>query len=1447
MPVVRERRPRVAGLLRPVLAFLLAGFVAAAVPAAAGGPAVRYEAAGDGTATLTVRSPGPAWVTNDAGEVFPEIEGFGRLEQPAAVDLPARVERVALDPGAELTVLSVDVEWAEGLVPGTLAAFPARDPRRPAADLAAIEGFWPAEVVRVVRTDGAFRTLRFAELLVVPLQVDPAAGRFRTARTITVRLAQTGGFAVAAPASSATGDAGDPLVRALGSTVALGAARVAGSTRPVPDIATLERGGPAPVAPSSGASTAAAPTFPAWQIEVDREAIYRLDFAWVSANLPGLAAQDPRRFRMTMQGIEVPIEIEGDGDGVFETGEAIVFYGQPDTRTDGLAAPTWQGGDVTDTSVYRIDLATAPLRVGPAPGTQAPPPTPRFPVPASFRATARGERDELFQGFIPQDGVDHWYARPFLTAFCVDNSTNSCTDILPAGRCRASCTSPSVCCGSSNEITVDTPGFAGGTSTVRARLLGFDTATDLHRTELYVNGALRDTQDWNGTVEFTHAPSVTDVLAATTAVKIRAPLGRTSAGNPVDEDFSGYNWAEIDYDRTYAGVGDRLAFTVDNADREVQLTGLAATARVWDLSDTVTAPSGMAIVRPRRAQGVTVNGATLRFESLTQAGGPAKRRFFAAGPAGVLAAAKAGRQDLAPNSLDAGLGSSLKDTLNGADWIVVGERSLLTGPQLQSLVTRRRSAAGGGLRTAIVDVRDVYDEFSDGVELPRAIRDFVDFALSNWTPPAPRYLLVVGDATRDFKNVYGYASRRQFVPTQMIDLSVNSQFGYYLSDTWFGAVRGGDAIPDILVGRIPAHSLTEAENVFRKIVQYESGQPAAASWAGKTMLVSENDGPEFINVHNGIYDRYFTSGPQVADKVYEDPGGTQAAADAQRTRVKNGVNAGAALLSFAGHGGYQAWARGFSFFESKNPGADDIDSLTNSTKLQFQVHANCITGHFANDSAPGGVDQQYVFLEDWLTTADKGIVAGVAPSHLAYNFLIDPVLDPFYRGIFKKTKERIAGALDQRMRLNLASLNDTVGVRSYVFVGDPATKLAIPAPPKPAPPTVEQAGSRALKITWPAVPGVAKYRVYRATSAVDDLYTALPDTTVTTLTDTGLENCREHFYYVVSVDASGFESAWSNFNDTCYGDRSDCRFGTPQNPAPPSQVQGVAVTDTQEGGRLRVTWTANPASEDVVDYVISYSPTPNDPNPQQVKSAGPVTSHVLGGLADRTRYYVRVRAEHCSLQGANSAETSGVPHLVRGINPPNAITDLKLKKIGANIELRWTAPAESVWGTSPVSITRYEIYRDTASPRFPLDAGRLLATVNAPTTVYTHTGAASGTGKLYYTVVAVDAAGLKSSGGDEYPDAVADLRVRKQGTTQVRFDWSRLRFDLDGRPLVLNGYNLYGRNSVLPRSQCGTANRLLSSATLGPAAVTTTLTMPAGGFFTWQLLGEDTHGGESVW
>jgi len=65
---------------------------------------------------------------------------------------------------------------------------------------------------------------------------------------------------------------------------------------------------------------------------------------------------------------------------------------------------------------------------------------------------------------------------------------------------------------------------------------------------------------------------------------------------------------------------------------------------------------------------------------------------------------------------------------------------------IQPLVELHRER---GLEVEVIDVQDLYDEFNDGIVHPRAIHEFFRYTHESWRQPAPRYALLVGDASFD--------------------------------------------------------------------------------------------------------------------------------------------------------------------------------------------------------------------------------------------------------------------------------------------------------------------------------------------------------------------------------------------------------------------------------------------------------------------------------------------------------------------------------------------------------------------------------------------------------------------------------------------------------------------------------------------------------------------------
>ena len=85
--------------------------------------------------------------------------------------------------------------------------------------------------------------------------------------------------------------------------------------------------------------------------------------------------------------------------------------------------------------------------------------------------------------------------------------------------------------------------------------------------------------------------------------------------------------------------------------------------------------------------------------------------------------------------------SSWHQEKGGYDLLIISHREFFSS--LQPLVKLRESQR---YKVALIDVEDVYDEFSFGHKSPHALRDFLSLAKKQWSKP-PRFVLLVGDAS----------------------------------------------------------------------------------------------------------------------------------------------------------------------------------------------------------------------------------------------------------------------------------------------------------------------------------------------------------------------------------------------------------------------------------------------------------------------------------------------------------------------------------------------------------------------------------------------------------------------------------------------------------------------------------------------------------------------------
>ena len=328
--------------------------------------------------------------------------------------------------------------------------------------------------------------------------------------------------------------------------------------------------------------------------------------------------------------------------------------------------------------------------------------------------------------------------------------------------------------------------------------------------------------------------------------------------------------------------------------------------------------------------------------------------------------------------------------------------------------TLAEQRASQGLVTRVIDVQDAYDEFSYGAKDPQAIRDLLARAKATWQR-APRFVLLLGDATSDPRNYLGDAML-DFVPTKMVPLEVLKS----ASDDWF--VDFNDTgYPQIAIGRIPVQTAAEAATVVGKLVQYDS-TAAGAGWTKSGTFISDTNDP---TLRVAFTDETHTMEQHVPTALGQDEilvGSMDLAA--ARSAILSALDTGSLLVTYVGHGGDTSWSTSNLFT------AADAAALSNGAQLPVLSTLNCLNGLFEDPSTDS-------LAEALLKAPAGGAVAVLASSSLTD---AEPQLllgTRFYDALFASTGVSLGEAL---MTAKTSDVKESVR-QSFLLFGDPSMKL----------------------------------------------------------------------------------------------------------------------------------------------------------------------------------------------------------------------------------------------------------------------------------------------------------------------------------------------------------------------------------------------------------------------
>lgn len=577
--------------------------------------------------------------------------------------------------------------------------------------------------------------------------------------------------------------------------------------------------------------------------------------------------------------------------------------------------------------------------------------------------------------------------------------------------------------------SLDLPAVAAssGDATLTANLFGMSASGSPkeHHARVFVNGVQVAEESWEGITPLAVVARFSQTLlhAGSNTVEVEA---LKDPGVPFSYVY--IDSFDVTFERRHEAEGSALQVSVAKA-QGVTVAGFAdPSIRVLD----ITSPNV-----PKLLSQVRIEPSGSTFQA-TFAPSRTSTSFLVAANAGIQTPARIWRDNP----------SSLRSRHNAADYVVITAPELVAAAEgLAEL--RRRS----GLRAQVVDLEDIYDEFSSGLPSPRAIQSFLAYAKASWQT-APSMVVLAGAGTYDYRNLLGLGGN--LVPP----LLVSTPRGMFSSDSLLADVAGapgnstngllgattGDGVPDFAIGRLPVTSPEELTAQVAKIAAYERSEPG--DWAGRALLVADNPekGVDFGAENDALAP--VLPGNLMAERAYLGPLPLAKA----RAALLGQWNAGASLVSYFGHGGHDRWAT-----EGLLVGSD-VAALNNAERLPLVTSMTCVIGRF---EIPG-LDS---LGEALVRRQGGGAIAAWAPSGMG-NHPDSAMLARHFSTLLSATGPESGKAISPQAasdqptigRAAMSALaryaaggGDMTTAIFYNLLGDPAVRLR-PAPDSPPPP-----------------------------------------------------------------------------------------------------------------------------------------------------------------------------------------------------------------------------------------------------------------------------------------------------------------------------------------------------------------------------------------------------------
>jgi hypothetical protein len=366
---------------------------------------------------------------------------------------------------------------------------------------------------------------------------------------------------------------------------------------------------------------------------------------------------------------------------------------------------------------------------------------------------------------------------------------------------------------------------------------------------------------------------------------------------------------------------------------------------------------------------------------------------------------------------------TLRDQLPGCEYLFITHKNFSNA--IMPLVDYRRN----DYTTMMITVDDIFNDFSFGKFDPLAIKHFLYYTTNNWAT-VPTYVLLVGDATYDYKNNLNKESPPNFIPMYESGTTLSGNPGIPPNFIYEGEYVNFGAGEAMILGRITVRTNQEVRDFIDKLFTYETGT-IDGMWNKRLILAGDDEysnsyGWEGPFLHCGACEGMISYTPDslydfakvymVSYPLFSYPTKKPNAEKAFIQELNKGCLAGV----FMGHGNTHQLADEGLFFHT------DIPQIKNGRRSFLYYFGSCTVGRF-DDSDFECIGEQLVRVRDGAigtlaATAGTGCSSNTTIGERMFGYVTDP---------------------DTNLTMGESCFlaRDGYWGLHYLLIGDPATRL----------------------------------------------------------------------------------------------------------------------------------------------------------------------------------------------------------------------------------------------------------------------------------------------------------------------------------------------------------------------------------------------------------------------